>query len=142
MRGKTVRLKNVTLTQFQASVDRVNSMTNDEGVAYAGNLRVHQDAHETGARVITTVGRLAVHDSKAPGARRSASGRRMPAACWHAFRDVVQDILDTVPDAVVTTSMARYDAATFADVYPATGDVSIGSMVAPAYMPELCDCEH
>jgi len=136
-----MQLRGITLEDFAASVARVNATTSEDGVDYAGNLRVHQDAHETGVRKITTVGRLDVHDSKAPGARRSWSGRRGKIACWHAFRDVVRDLLAHHPDAVIVTTMARYDAATFEDTYPATGDKNIGSMMAPAYMPELCDCE-
>ena len=137
-----MRLRNVSLESFKASVDRVNKMTNEEGVSYAGNLEVHRDAHETGSRIITTVGRLSVVSSSAQGARRSWNGRRMPAACWHAFRDVVRDVLENNEDAVVTTSMARYTLKNFDDTYPATGDRNIGRMIQPAYMPELCDCEH
>jgi hypothetical protein len=130
-----MRLRNVTLSEFRASVERVN-------VNYGGNLHVHDDAHETGSRTITTVGRLDVLDSRAHGARTSWSGRHMKAACWHAFRDVVRDILENNEDAVITTSMARYDADTFEDTYPSTAYTNVGSMVQPAYMTDLCvgDC--
>jgi len=137
-----MRLRNVSLDQFNAAVAKVNGMTNEEGIEYAGNLRVHPDAHQTGSRVITTVGRLTVESSRGPGARRSWNGRRMPAACWHAFRDVVRVILEDNPDATVSTSMARYTAENFEETYPETGNVSIGSLFQPVYMPELCDCEH
>lgn len=135
-----MRLRNVSLPEFHASVNRVNA-------TYGGNLHVHADAHQTGSRVITTVGRLDVLNSRESGARTSHSGRHLKAACWHAFRDVVRDILAHHPDAVITTAMARYDAATFEDTYPATAHKNVGSMVAPAYMPYLCvgecngDCE-
>jgi hypothetical protein len=130
-----MRLRNVSLSDFQSSVDRVNAQ-------YGGNLHVHDDAHQTGSRVITTVGRLDVLDSRSAGARTSWSGRHVKAACWHAFRDVVRDILAHNPDAVITTTLARYDASTFEDTYPATGHQNIGSMMSPAYMPDLCvgDC--
>lgn len=128
-----MRLRNVTLDDFRASVKRVN-------VHYNGNLHVHDDAHETGSRVITTVGRLDVLNSRESGARRSWSGRRTRAACWHAFRDVIRDILEHNPEATVITSMARYTPENFEDTYPATGDQNIGSMFEPAYMPDLCDC--
>lgn len=126
-----MRLRGITLEDFRASVDRVN----DE---YDGNLAVHSDAHQTGSRKPTVVGRLTVNDSKGDGARTSASGRHGRMACWHAFRDVVRDLLAEHPDAVITTRMARYDAETFEDVYPATAYRNIGSMVYPAYMTELC----
>ena len=137
-----MRLRGITLAQFELAVDRVNRMTNAEGVSYGGNLHVHHDAHETGSRVITTVGRLDVLSSRDPGARRSWNGRRTKAACWHAFRDVIAELFVINPDAVVTTSMARYTSDNWEETYPPTGNVNVGSMVAPAYMPELCDCEH
>lgn len=136
-----MRLRGITLDDFNASVARVNVMVTEEGKTYNGNLRVHQDAHEIGSRVITTVGRLTVESSREAGARRSWSGRRCQAACWHAFRDVVRDLLANHPDAVISTSMARYTADNFEDTYPQTGERNIGSMVQHAYMPDLCDCE-
>jgi hypothetical protein len=86
-------------------------------------------------------GRVIVKSSRGSGARRSWSGRRMPAACWHAFRDVFRVSFAVYPEAVFKTSLARYTAENFEATYPATGEVNIGSMMAPAYMPDLCDCE-
>lgn len=125
-----MQLRNVTIADFEASVQRVNA-------SYGGNLAVHPDAHPKGKG---TVGRLWVNDSRGEGARTSWSGRRTKAACWHAFRDVIRDILAHHPDAVIITALARYTADNFEDTYPATGEVNIGSMYRPAYMPELCDC--
>ena len=126
-----MRLRGITLDEFHASVDRVNA-------DYSGNLHVHNDAHQTGSRKVTTVGRLDVLESKGDGARTTHEGRHGKYACWHAFRDVVRDLLAHHPEAVITTAMARYDAETFEDVYPATADRNVGSMVRPAYMTELC----
>lgn len=128
-----MQLRNVTLSAFRESVDRVNA-------EYDGNLAVHHDAYQKGTRIPTVVGRLWVEDSRAAGARTSWSGRRTRAACWHAFRDVIRDLLAHNPDATIITAMARYTAANFEDTYPATGYVNIGSMASPAYMPSLCDC--
>lgn len=85
-------------------------------------------------------GRIMVRDSFAPGARRSRQGRRMPAACWHAIRDVLAEILRTNPTAKLTTSLATYTASTWEERYPPTGAVNIGSVMQPRYMTELCDC--
>jgi hypothetical protein len=136
-----MRLRGITLAEFNASVDRVNASTNEEGVAYSGNQNVHPDARQQGQRVPTVSGRLYVHSSKAPGARTSASGRRMPAACWHAFRDVYRDLFANHPDVVVTTALARYTNDNFEDTFPETGDRNVGSMVNWVTMPDLCDCE-
>lgn len=78
----------------------------------------------------------------APGARRSWSGRRIQAACWHAYRDGIRAVFDRNPDARVYTGMAKYIGVQgFEDNYPATANRNIGSMIQPAYMPDLCDCE-
>lgn len=86
-------------------------------------------------------GRVIVQSSRGKGARRSWSGRRMPAACWHVFRDVVRATLAAYPGATFRTAMAYYTAANFEATYPATGYTNIGSMMAPVTMPELCDCD-
>ena len=125
-----MEMRNITPEQFAASVTRVNSH-------YAGNLAVHPDVHPKGKH---TVGRLWVNSSSGEGARTSWSGRKCKAACWHAFRDVIRDILANHPDAVIITSMARYTSANFEDTYPSTANQNIGSMYMPRYMPELCDC--
>lgn len=138
-----MRLRGITLADFHASVDRVNADTyvSEDGVTYGGNLRVHRDAREHGVRVPTVSGRLHVHDSKRPGARRTASGRRMPAACWHAFRDVYRDLFAHHPGLVITTSLARYTADNFEGTFPATADVNVGSMIQWVSLADLCDCE-
>lgn len=125
-----MQLRNVTLADFEESVSRVNAL-------YDGNLAVHPDAHSQGKG---TVGRLWVSDSSGVGARTSWSGRKCKAACWHAFRDVIRDILAHNERAVIITALARYTVDNFEDTYPETGNQNIGSMMCPAYMPELCDC--
>jgi hypothetical protein len=84
--------------------------------------------------------RIIVADSRGPGARRSASGRRGPYACWHAFRDVFAEVFRVYPDAKISTSMATYTAGNWEDTYPATGTRNVGSMMEPRTMPQLCDC--
>lgn len=126
---------------------------------YEGNVIVHQDAGPI-RRYSCTYGcgnpncrakgsengygfrgRIRTVSSREIGSRRSWSGRRMPAACWHANRDVMRAIFAKYPHAVITTAMARYEgAAGFESTYPGTANVNIGSMMQPAYMPDLCDC--
>jgi hypothetical protein len=85
-------------------------------------------------------GRVIVKSSKGAGARRSWSGRRMPAACWHVFRDVFRSAFAVYPGAKFNTSLARYTASNFESTYPETGVQNIGSMMSPVTMPELCAC--
>lgn len=85
-------------------------------------------------------GTIGVYSSRQPGARRSWSGRRLAAPCWHVYRDVIREILRE-PGRRVTTSMARYTSENFEDLYPATGHVNIGSRMEPRKMPDLCECD-
>ncbi len=126
----------MTPDQLQAVVDQVS---HDR---YGGNIGT--DWERTTPRLLNQAGtrfrgRVLARSSRGPGARRSWSGRRLTAACWHVFRDVIREALAQYPDATFRTSMARYTAANFEDTYPATGNRNIGSMVYPVTMPELCD---
>ena len=106
---------------------------------YAGNLTVHQDAHElTGNRFRA---RVVACDSHGTGARTSASGRHGPYACWHAYRDVLATLFARDPAARVQTMHAIYCGRDgFAREYPPTALHNLGSVVSPVTMPQLCDC--
>lgn len=132
-----IRGKGIT---FQNVCDIVNKVSAE---SYDGHVIVHRNAHPLGGRNpdYGFTGRITADKSRVPGARMSWSGRATNAACWHVFRDVIRAVLTQYPDAVVTTGMARYDGlAGFERDYPATGSQNIGSMMQPAYMPEMCDC--
>lgn len=104
---------------------------------YDGNLTV--ESEPTRGRTVRV--KLGTADSYAHGSRRSWSGRHGRWACWHAFRDVLTAIFNADPDATVRTSMTTYRGARgFLANYPGTADQNVGSLMQPAYMPELCDC--
>lgn len=122
------------LDKFREITDRVSAEK------YSGNVVVHHDAHPLSGNRFR--GRLWVQSSRGPGARRSWSGRRMPAACWHAYRDVLMAVFDEYPNARVQTGMATYRGRDgFMSAYPGTAYTNVGSMMQPAYMPDLCECE-
>lgn len=126
------------------TLDRIRDITGEVSEArYAGNVTLWRDARTVrhSRNGITVSARTVVRDSREAGARRSAAGRRMPVACWHATRDVLAAIFDADPDAVVTTAMARYDGRDgFHRTFPGTAGRNVGSMIAPAYIEEMCDC--
>lgn len=131
-----MEVKGMTPDQLRAVVDQVSR---DH---YGGNIMV--DWERSSPRLLNQRGtrfrgRVLARSSRGPGARRSWSGRRLTAACWHVFRDVIREALRQYPDAAFRTSMARYTAANFEDTYPATGYRNVGSMMCPVTMPELCD---
>lgn len=107
---------------------------------YDGNVITdRQSARQLSSRSVNL--RLKVSSSRDVGARRSWSGRRMPAACWHAYRDVIRAILTAHPTATIRTGMAVYKGLEgFEETYPDTAYKNIGSIMQPAYMPNLCEC--
>lgn len=105
---------------------------------YAGNIVVENITDKSANRFSVKLGTA---DSKAPTSRTSASGRHGKYLCWHGFRDVVAAVMDVNPSARVATGMAVYAGKDgFEQAYPETAYKNIGSLFAPAYMPELCSC--
>lgn len=127
-----MEIKGIDAEQFGRIVAQVAERWYDSNIQFADTPR---RLSKNRFRV-----RLRATSSRGKGARRSWSGRRSVAACWHVFRDVVRETMSEYPDAVFRTAMARYTAENFEHTYPATGHVNIGSMMQPAYMPDLCDC--
>lgn len=108
-------------------------------VSYGGNLVAAPEWRQVTPRSVRL--RVAARDSRGPGARTTWTGRHGPYACWHAYRDVIRRILVAYPHATVRTGLAVYRGrAGFEQTYPATARVNVGSVVAPAFMPALCDC--
>lgn len=128
-------IRNVSQSQVTAIVAQVSAQ-------YGDNITTHQDMHEDGVRVKRVTGRIRAESSRGPGARKSWSGRRTVSACWHAHRDFYRALFAAYPNATVKTMLANYTSQNFEDTYRATGNQNIGSLFAPAYMPELCECEH
>lgn len=123
----------VTFEEMQAVVSIVAD-------TYGGNVELHADARALNSRSFR--GRIVTKTSDGPGARRSWSGRRGKWACWHVYRDVMAEAFEINPNARVKASLANYKGQRdFEQSYPATAYKNIGSMVSPAYMPELCDCD-
>jgi hypothetical protein len=123
----------LSLEEFREITDRVSK---DQ---YDGNVIV-QAAHATGPRRFT--GRLAVTWSRGPGARRSWTGRHIPAACAHAYRDVLAAVFDAYPDATMRTPMGVYRGRQgFRQNYPEPGWQYVGSIRSPLAVREPCDCD-
>jgi len=130
-----VLVTGLTLADFT----RITAEISD--TVYDGNVIVHGDAHALSGNRFRA--RLRVKNSYGQGARTSSSylRRHTPAACWHAYRDVLEAVFAEYPDARVQTSMATYKGRDgFRDKYSDTAYVNIGSQMYPACMPELCEC--
>ena len=121
----------VTFADIQAIVEHVSR------TKYDGDLEIKEGHDLSRNRASFTI---RARNSAAHGARRSWQGRRTVAACWHAHWDVLAVLLEKHPHATVKTAMATYTADTFEDRALDTATISIGSMMQPTYMPELCNC--
>ena len=122
----------------QQVIDIVERLSRD---LYDGNI-VIRESHDRSTSVTRhATFTIRTRDSRGPGSRRSWSGRRLPAACWHAHWHLMDYIFTAYPEAVVRTAMATYTADTWRDRAEDTRETNIGSQFAPAYMPELCECD-
>ena len=127
-----MKVKGITEQALRFAVESVSHLR------YNGNIVFKREPDRKGNFLFFT---LTVVNSRNKGGRRSHSGRRVAAACWHAHRDVMRAIFETAPDAILVTALARYEgAADFADKFEATGDTNIGSAFNPLEMRYACDC--
>jgi hypothetical protein len=128
----------LSLDQFREIVNRISAST------YDGNVIVEANAYELSPTRFRA--RLRCNTGRGAGARTTRSGRHMPIACWHAYRDVLAAVFLDYPNARVQAgnsfSVVYRGAEDFAVKYPGTGRENIGSMMEPVTMPELCECEH
>lgn len=133
-----IRGKGVDFNRIREIINEVSRNS------WNGEVILHADAKPLGTGAKNPNygfrGRIVATNGRSIAARRSWSGRRTNAACWHAYRDVLRAILTEYPDAIVSTALARYEGlAGFEETYPHTVNKNIGSVVAPAYMDELCN---
>lgn len=127
-----MKIKGIT---EQDLINAVETASNDH---YDGNVIFKRTPDRKGNFLNFT---LTVRNSRELGGRISHSGRRIAAACWHAHRDVMREIFDRAPDAILVTALARYEGRDdFERKYRATGEQNIGSMVQPMSMINACDC--
>lgn len=128
-----IKAEALTPHDLYAAVQKVS----DE--QYAGNLTFKRHPSRSGNFYNFT---LTVLDSSKPGARRSPSGRRIAAACWHAHRDVLRLIFERFKDAKFVSAVETYDGhAEFHRNFEETGDRNIGSQMEPCAHADACECE-
>lgn len=83
-------------------------------------------------------GVLRVKNSRAYGARMSASGRRTCAASWEAHRDFMRALFAANPAGRITSALADYKGAEdFERKFVATYSHQVGSQVCPAAFGDL-----
>lgn len=141
-----MQVTGLSFDDFRSLVARVSADDYDGNVIVDGRYTEHSGNRFNG-RIRTRVGGIgkAADGELAPGSRRSASAfgpeRRLPAACWHAYRDVLAELFIRFPAARVKTIHATYKGAQgFLDEFPDTAYHNVGAPIAPTTLPETCDC--
>src|SRR3990172_2863318 len=124
--------------------DYVRTVINTVSKAkFAGNIKV-RDIRDEGKRSLRTRVTLTVVSSRADGSRVSASSfnteRRVSAACWHAYRDVMRALFEAGATRIKSAHADYRGLEGFEDLYPATGYKNIGSAFRPIQFREACDC--
>ena len=105
---------------------------------YNDNIKFKREPIHDGRRRRFT---LTVIDSKLPGARRSANGRRIRAACWHVHKDFMIHLFQIAPEGRLDTAVIKYfGQKDFRHSYPQTGDQNIGSEAHPLLAKDACAC--
>jgi hypothetical protein len=74
--------------------------------------------------------------------RRSFSGRRLTALCYHGHYHVFKAILEKWPTAKISTKMARYDVDNFEAEADALGNMNVGSNRVWLDFADACDCRY
>lgn len=132
-----MEIKGVSLDQFR---DIVKTVSDRE---YDGNIVVQQDAHSVSDNVIRA--RLDVVSAKRHGARYSGNRmnrpRRVHAASWHAYRDVLTELFERFPNARVKSGrffVVTYDGKeSFERQFPETYYANVGSLAFPSFYGDL-----
>lgn len=120
------------------TVERIESVVQRVSAMYEENIVFKREPEKDGRAVSFT---LTVGDTRAPGSRRSNTGRRISACCWHGHRDVMMALMLDNPRARIRTAFADYRGfVDFSNRFGATGKTNIGSIVEPMLFRDACNC--
>ena len=120
-----------------ATYDDIIEALNQVNAEFDGNIKTKRFDHagktrQGGDKYNVT---LSVNDSRAKGGRRGRSGRRIAAACWHAY-GTFRDYLPEGTEVISNTAKGR-DVEHPGDPWQ---DWNIGSAYYPFYYSDACDC--
>ena len=113
-----------TTEQLTAALQHVNEKFEDNIVFKSGPT-------PKGRRMQFT---LTVKDSKEAGGRRSHTGRRISAACWHVHGEFFEYLFDDGVSLIIAGDKRMRDNR---DNWQ---DWNIGSVMYPMYYSEACEC--
>ena len=115
-----------------ATIDQLDKALKTINSKYDNNIRFKVIKDISSKRVQFTI---TVNDSKGPGARRSAEGRRIAAACWHVHGELFDSLWAQDPDTLIIAGPLRMTG--WQDNWQ---DRNIGSMYQPLMHSQACEC--
>jgi hypothetical protein len=116
---------NANINQLNESLQAVNEK-------FDNNIRFKRLEQKTKNTVIFT---LTVNNSKKPGSRRSAEGRRIAAACWHVHGYFFEYLFLKYDN--IKISAGPLTMRSNADNWQ---DRNIGSIMYPQMFSDACNC--
>ena len=84
---------------------------------------------------------LRCESSRGPGHRRGFQGRHMAAACFHAYTDMIKEIVKAGGRVKGVGFDGWITEDNIGEAYDAAGRRNIGSMIEPLSYQEACDCD-
>ena len=117
----------------------LRSIVNIVSADYDKNIVFKKEPEKSGNAINFS---LRILDCNKKGARRSNTGRKIPAACWHAHRDIMELIFLWNPSARLVSILADYRGEKdFLESFPGTGSTNFGSIAVPIRADRACNCE-
>ena len=107
---------------------------------FQGNITIKTEPEKVqrDGRLVVHV-RLGVKSSSGPGGRRSREGRKIAAACWHAYGEFFDALAAADPECEIQVSNLNDRKWLLAEDH-GWQDSNIGSMYCPLRHSEACEC--
>lgn len=124
------------------TVDQVKQLVSNRSIhKWKGNVIFNRAPENYGRSVRFT---LRCDSSRGPGHRRGFQGQRMVAACFHAYTDMIKQIVKAGGQIKATgfeDGGTWITSDNFSTAYSVAASRNIGSIVEPLYYAEACDCQ-
>lgn len=134
----------VPLPEVEMIVRAVSETKYRNNVGVRDSKQLSRNRCQFTMRVVDAVGAGARGASMSSGTGPRGKRRNPLSACWHVHYDVLETLFRHFPQAKVQSGWLRvaYTADNFHREAIGTAGRNVGSMMQPAYMTELCECEH
>lgn len=125
-----------------ATKEQLYKAVRETSKAYEGNVRFKLEPDAVNQKGTAHRLTLTVIRSANPGGRRSSTGRKVAAACWHVHRDFMKALYGMTPEATIKSALAFYRGVKdFEANFEDTGKHNMGSAFEPCAVRNACECD-